>query len=187
MAESAIVQKILDSAEARGGKLIDDARARHDAALRQALGKLSAEMEEKETSARKRETEAQSQQVSSFRLVEKNRTLALKRSLLDGVIEEAWKKLLEPARYRKWIEAQMNANCMKGDSLIVPAGQEALFSGELQALLSRHGVTVAGTRGSIRGGFIIQRGSMRLNCTLDEAVKNAAREGEVEISRILFG
>jgi hypothetical protein len=120
-------------------------------------------------------------------LVERNRTLALKRALLDGVLDDVWKRLLEPSTYRMWIEAQMDAHCSRGDSLIISAGQEGLFSRELSGLLKEHGVTLSERKGSFRAGFIILRGTMKLNCTLDEAVKNAAREGEVEISRILFG
>jgi vacuolar-type H+-ATPase subunit E/Vma4 len=187
VAERGIVQKILDTATDRGKRILEEARLKRDAAFKQGLSRLSAELDTRGAAARKHEAEAESQELSAFRLFERNVTLKLKRGLLDGIREEAWRKLLEPKTYRRWIEAQMEANCRPGDSLIVSSDQMGLFVNELSELLGTHKVSVSGRKGRFRAGFIIERGTLRLNCTLDEAVKNALRESEVEISRMLFG
>ncbi len=187
MPESGIVSKIIETAKERGGKLLKEAEAKRDAELEKGLAALRAEYDAKRQNMRKRDAEALDQELSAFRLVERNVIKLLKRRLLDGVYEAAWGKALEPSTYRRWLEKRMGEYCQTGDVLIVPAGQAALFSGDFKDLASRLKVTVSKEKGKFRAGFIVIRGALRFNCTLDEEMKAAARECEAEMSRVVFG
>ena len=181
-----IMEKIVSAARARGEAILKEAEAKRSAEMSAGLARLDAEFNSRLAAEKKRVLETDGQEVSAFRLAERNKIRVQTRKLLDGIYEAAWKKALEPAVYRRWIEKQIEANCRKSDVLIVPAGQAALFDVELSDLLKRHGVTVSQEKGTFRAGFIVERGDIRLNCTLDQEMNAVIREKEIEISRILF-
>ncbi len=187
MAESGIVSKIIETAKERGEKLLQGAEAKRDAELQKGIAALRAEYDVKSRNMRKRDAEAFDQELSAFRLVERNATKLLKRRLLDGAYETAWEKALEPSAYRRWLEKRMGEYCQAGDVLIVSAAQAVLFSGDFKDIVSRLKVTVSKEKGRFRAGFIVIRETLRFNCTLDEEMKAAERECEAEISRLLFG
>ncbi len=182
-----IITKIVSAAQIRGQAMLKEAEAKKDAELSAGLSRLDAGFDSRLTSEKKRIAETDGQEISAFRLTERNKVRVQKRRLLDEVYEAAWKKALELAFFHKWVEKQIEANCRKGDVLIVAAEQAALFSGELSDLLKRHGVTLSPDKGAFRAGFIVERGDVRLNCTLDQEMNTVIREKEIEISRILFG
>jgi vacuolar-type H+-ATPase subunit E/Vma4 len=187
LAESGIVSKILQTAKDRGEKLLREAEAKRDAELEKGLASLKKEFEARRQAARKHDAEAMDQELSAFRLVERNSVKLLKRRLLDGVYDAAWSKTMEQEAYRGWIESRMKEFCRPGDALVAPAGQSAMFGGDFKDLLSRYKITLSEEKGSFRAGFIVVRGDLRFNCTLDEEMKAAVRESEAEIARFLFG
>lgn len=181
-----IIEKIVQASKTRGEAVLKEAEAKKNAELAAGLSRLDSEFEARLTAEKKRVLETEGQEISAFRLSERNRIRIRKRKLLDDVYEAAWKKALEPAAFRRWTEKRIEASCRKGDTLIVAAEQTTLFSGEYSALLKRHGVSISPEKGAFRAGFIVERGDIRLNCTLDQEMKAAIRENEIEISRILF-
>jgi vacuolar-type H+-ATPase subunit E/Vma4 len=187
LAEGGIVEKILETARERGRKILAEAEAKRKVELASGTAKLAAEFEARRRVVRKHASEAEEQELSAFRLEERNKTLKLKRRLLDGVYEAAWKKILQPDVYRRWVESQMALFCRPGDSLVVSQEQSSLFKNDFSALLKKHDVSLSTEQGRFRAGFIVERGKVRLNCTLDEAMKSAAQECEIEVSRLLFG
>jgi vacuolar-type H+-ATPase subunit E/Vma4 len=187
LAESGIVSKILQTAKERGESLLKEAEARRDAEIEKGLEVLKSEFDGRRQGARKRDAEALDQELSAFRLVERNSVKLLKRKLLDGVYEDAWGRALEPTAYRRWIEARMKEYCIAGDVLVAPAGQAELFADDFKDMLSRYKVSLSDEKGTFRAGFIVIRGNLRFNCTLDEEMKVAVRGCEAEISRHLFG
>jgi vacuolar-type H+-ATPase subunit E/Vma4 len=181
-----IMEKIVSAARARGEAMLKEAEAKRSAEMSAGLARLDAEFNSRLAAEKKHVLETDGQEVSAFRLAERNKIRIQTRKLLDGMYEAAWKEALEPARYRRWLEKRIETNCRKGDALVVSAAQVPLFEGDLSDLLKRHGVTVSQEKGSFRAGFIVERGDIRLNCTLDQEMNAIIREKEIEISRILF-
>ena len=182
-----IIEKIIATARARAEESLRESEARRDAVVAEGLARLDAELQERLAQERKRILDAGSREISSFRLAERNRLRVRKRALLEGVYEAAWEKSLAPDAFKRWAEKKIAAVCRKGDSLIVAAAQARAFSAELSDVLARHGVVLSKETGSFRAGFIVERGSVRLNCTLDKEMEAAIRDKEIEISRVLFG
>lgn len=186
MSETGIAAKILEAARAKAEASYAEAAAREQQALDAALARLAAEEREKKAAAEKRLRESFQQGLSAHRLVETNRIHALRRRLLDGVFTQAWDAALEPARYRAWLEKQLQEHCREGDLLVVPARQKDLFRGDLKAVLARLKVSVSDEPGSFRAGFVAVRGATRLNCSLDEAFRAAVRDSEIEAAKAVF-
>jgi vacuolar-type H+-ATPase subunit E/Vma4 len=181
------MEKIVSTARLRGDEALKEAEAGRKAALAEGLARLDAESADRLAMEKKRILEADAQEISALRLAERNRLRIRKRALLDSVAEAAWKKALEPVVFKRWLEKKIAAVCAKGDSLITSAAQAESFSGAFAEILKRQGVTLSAEKGSFKAGFIVERGSVRINCTLDQELKAAVREKETELSRVLFG
>ena len=59
-------------------------------------------------------------------------------------------------------------------------------SSSFKELLEAHGVQLSDEAGRFRAGFVIDRGTTRLNCSLDEEFRALAADAEIEISVALF-
>ncbi len=186
MAETGIAAKILEAARAKAEAAYAEAAAKEQKALDAALARLASEERENRAAAEKRLRESFQQELSAHRLVETNRIHSLRRKLLDGVFAQAWDAALSPARYRVWLEKQLQEHCREGDLLVVPAGQKEMFRSELQAVLARLKVSVSDEPGSFRAGFVAVRGTTRLNCSFDEAFRAAVRDSEIEVAKAVF-
>jgi vacuolar-type H+-ATPase subunit E/Vma4 len=187
MSESGIARKILDAARQKAEAALGEASRRKQEAVQAGLASLKAEMDLKRESARKRLQERHQQEISAARLSEKNRLNSLKRSLLDGVYQGAWQAATAPAAFRAYVEKRIGDTCKPGDVLVVAREQQDLFRKELAGVLQSARLTVSSEAGAFRAGFVAVRGTLRLNCSLDEAFKAAVRESEIEVARILFG
>jgi vacuolar-type H+-ATPase subunit E/Vma4 len=187
MSESGIARKILDSAHQKARAALAEAGRKKDELLHAELARLREELDEKKESAKKRLQESFQQEISAARLAEKNRLNSLKRSLLDAVYESAWRSAVASKALRRFTEQQIREHCKAGDTLVISPEQEENFRKDLAGVLDSMKVSISEERSPFRAGFIAVRGSIRLNCTLDEAFKSAVRDAEIEVARMLFG
>ena len=186
MAEQ-IVDQILESARKAGEQLLREAQQKRDRRLSE--GKQTIEREATDVEGRGRRLAEQDvqQQLSNARLEQHRKYLSAKRRLLDRVYRGAWEQMTEPSRYRAWLEGQLEAHAQSGDRLIVSSLEAERFQQELRELLDKHGVALSEQTGHFRAGFVIDRGTTRLNCSLDEAFAAEVGASEIEVSGILFG
>lgn len=185
MAEN-IVDQILAAAHGAGEELMSEAQERYDAALRTGAAELEREVDELRRRGRRQAEEAVQQELSTVRLEQRRKLLTRKRRLLDEVYDTAWQRVTEDAGYRAWVERQLQAHARGGDRIVVAARERDRFAGSFKELLAKHGVQLADEVGRFRAGFIIERGSTRLNCSLDEEFRALQAEAEIEISAALF-
>ena len=80
----------------------------------------------------------------------------------------------------------MTAHAQPGDRIVVAARERDRFSSSFKELLEAHGVQLSDEAGRFRAGFVIDRGTTRLNCSLDEEFRALAADAEIEISVALF-
>ncbi len=186
MAEN-IVDQILTAARGAGEQLLSDAQERYDAELRAGAAELEREVEELRRRGRRQAEEAVQQELSTVRLEQRRKLHTRKRRLLDEVYDAAWQQVTEDAGYRAWVERQLTAHARSGDRIVVAARERDHFASSFKELLDAHGVRLADEVGRFRAGFIIERGSTRLNCSLDEEFRALQAEAEIEISAALFG
>ncbi|MCX7030255.1 MAG: hypothetical protein NTU62_09060 [Spirochaetes bacterium] len=188
MPETSIARRILEAARRAGEETLAAERARQAEALRQGSDRIDAAMAARRVAAEKRLRESLQQAVSAFRLAEANRVRTERRKSLDGVVAGAWRKALEPAAYRAWIERTLSDHCRKGDEIVVAGSQRSQFEKDFAPLLAKHGVRLSDERGVFQAGFVAVRpgSGLRLNCSLDKAFAEALRATEIEVGRTLF-
>lgn len=185
MAEN-IVDQILAAARNAGEQLVSEAQERYDTDLNKGTAELEREADERRRRGRRQAEEAVQQELSTTRLEQRRKLHTRKRQLLDEVYERAWQQVTEEAGYRAWLERQLSAHAQRGDRIVVAARERDRFTSSFEELLASHGVQLSDEAGRFRAGFVIDRGTTRLNCSLDEEFRALAADAEIEISAALF-
>ena len=186
MATNEIIEKILSKAREKGEEDFKIAQQKYKELLKQKESKLKAEYTEKLKSEKKRIAEKHQQKISALRLKEKNKLQALKRSLLNKVYDEAWALAVSDKYYSNYLEKELKNNAEKEDFIIISAREQTFFEKKYKDLLTKYNVKIAKEMGKFRAGFIIPRGSVRLNCTLDEAFKAIIEKNEIDFAKTLL-
>lgn len=186
MAEN-IVDQILGAARSAGEQVLSEAQERYDAEMSRGAAELEREVEELRRRGRRQTEEEVQQELSTVRLEQRRKLHTRKRRLLDEVYDAAWQRVTDDAGYRAWVERQLSAHARGGDRLVVAARERDRFASGFRELLDAYGVRLADEVGRFRAGFIIERGSTRLNCSLDEEFRALQAEAEIDISAALFG
>ncbi len=183
---STIAEKIISAAKERGEKIYSEAKEKYEKLYEEKLNQLEREIEEEKELEMKHIRERIQQLLSAVRLAEKNETQRLKRRLLEETYSKWWEKVLETSTYRKYLEKHLKEYSKPGDRLIVSAKETERFKKEFSDLLAKYKVELAEEKGRFRGGFIIPRGDIRLNCTIDETFKELIDKYEIEAAAMLF-
>ncbi len=185
MSDSNIANKIISSAKEKGEKVLAEAKEKYDSLLAEKMRKLESEINEQLELEKKHIDEKIQQQLSSLRLAEKNKTQRLKRELLEQIYTKAWEKLINN-NYREYLEKQLKEYASPGDEIIVSVKEYDKFNTDFKDLLSKYKVKLSPEKGKFKAGFIIPKGSIRYNCTLDEGFKSTIDEIEIEAAKMLF-
>ena len=185
MAEN-IVDQIMDAARRTGEQLLSAAQERYDAEFAAGTAALEREAEELRRRGRRQAEETTQRELSTARLEQRRKVHTNKRRLLDEVYRQAWSELTTSANYRAWLDAQLGRHTTSGDLIVVAGRERGRFTGDLRELLEARAVRLSDEAGRFRAGFVVDRGTTRLNCSLDEEFRALAADTEIEISAALF-
>lgn len=183
---SSIEEKILNKAKERGEAILAEAKRKQEQVLNERRTILKREIQATLESDRKRLREQFQQDISNLRIEERRKTHDVRRRAIDEVYRKGWETALSKDNYRKFIKNELESHSKQNDTLIVSTEDIDHFSDDLKDLLDTYKVSIAEQRGKFRAGFIIPRGDIRLNCTLDERFKELMQDEEIEVAKILF-
>ena len=186
-ARDSIEEKIISRARTTGEELLEKAKLKQKALLQENTEELQQEIREILELEKKHIREKFQQDISGLRISERSKAHRLRRKIIDDVYENVRQKVTEKSNYRRYVENAVKQHAQERDALIVSAGEVDLFTNELKDILAQYKVTLADKTGRFRAGFIIPRGNVRLNCTLDESFKDLIYNEEIDVSAILFG
>ena len=186
MAET-ISDQLIAEAEPKGQKILSDAKSEQDLQVSQKIKELDNEIDELRKKRERQIESLRQQKLSNIRLEQRRKEQSQKRLLLDDVYNKTWDKFVNSDAYPKWLEQQLKTYSKPADVIIVAAQEKDRFLNEFKYLVSSFKVTLSEDIGRFRAGFIINRGDIRLNCSLDEEFKSLMDDSEIEINTILFG
>ena len=186
-----VIEKILSDAKAEADKLKKEA----DEKLAQQKAETDKRLEEyrkqSEALAQKAGESARQQVLSAARMEIAKEELAEKAKILDDVFIEARKQLdkLSDDEYRKLMVKLMAEAVETGDEQVVLDTNEKRIS---QALIDevnkqkKSNLKLAEKREDIGGGFILKRGKIMNNLSLDILLTQAREQLEIELAGKLF-
>jgi V/A-type H+-transporting ATPase subunit E len=185
-------------------KILSDAKAQADVISKQAqereaaeTGKLNEELArfEQQTQAlvEKAAADERSQRLAVARMEASKDYATAKASLLDEVFFQAREKVekLPDAEYRELMAKLMVTAVETGDEKVMPGKSEARIDGKLIAdvnarLKDKGKLTLADEKQHFANGFLLLRGKVRTNVSVDVLVGQARKDLEIEVAKDLF-
>lgn len=191
-----VVEKILSEAQAEADKIKSEAREK--AAGQEA--ELTAELEnfrkETGTLAQKASDEKRRRMLASARMDTRKELLSCKVGLLNEVFDKARKKIKElpEEQYQEFVESLMHKAIESGDEEVVIGASEDRVNNDLIKHINRKlgpgfkgNLQLAKDTANIDGGFILRRGKIQVNVSVDVLLAEAREQMEIDLATELFG
>ena len=190
-----VVEKILADAKAEADKLKKQARDKEAAEQAKLTEQLERYKKETEILAKKAGDDEKSHILSAARMDIAKQFLAEKRKILDEVFEKARKQLrdLPDEEYRALCIKLMLDAVETGDEEIVIDKNEKRIDQELIKQVNRElgpgykgNLKLSDERQDLGAGFILKRGKIKTNVSIDVLLDQARKELEIELAKELF-
>jgi V/A-type H+-transporting ATPase subunit E len=191
-----VVQKILSEAQAQADKITAEANAKVSEQQSQAdkeLGKYREETEQKAVAAGE---DKLARMLASARMQISKQYLGAKVSLLDEVFQKARQQVkdLPNDQYEELIQQLMEKAIESGDEEVIIGKDETRIDNRLIKTVNRKlgpgfkgNLQLANDTANIDGGFILRRGKIQVNVSLDVLMTQAREAMELELAQELFG
>lgn len=187
-----VIEKILSDAKAEAQKLKKEAEAKQAQQKEQADKRLDEYRKQTEALAKKAGEDAREQVLSAARMELVKEDLAEKTKILDEVFVEARKQLdkLSDDEYRKLMAKLMAEAIETGDEEVIIDTNERRIDQSLIDQVNnqkKSNLKLADKREAINGGFVLKRGKIKNNLSIDILLSQAREQLEIELAGKLFG
>ncbi|HUT45174.1 MAG TPA: V-type ATP synthase subunit E family protein [Sedimentisphaerales bacterium] len=190
-----VVEKILADAKAEAGKIKKQAEENEAAEQAKLTKQLDEYKKQTEILARKAGVDEESHILAAARMDIAKQLLAEKRKILDEVFEQAHEQLqnLPDEEYRTLCTKLMLETVETGEEEVVIDKNEKRINQELidqvnQQLGSKGKgeLKLSEQKQDIGAGFILKRGQIKTNVSLDVLLDQARKELEIDLAKELF-
>ncbi len=191
-----VVQKILSEAQSQADKITAEANAKvseQQAQIDKELAKYAQETEQKAVAAGE---DKLARMLASARMQISKEYLGAKVSLLDKVFQQARQRIkdLPDDQYEELIQQLMEKAIESGDEEVIVGKDETRIKNGLIKRVNRKlgpgfkgNLQLANDTADIDGGFILRRGKIQVNVSLDVLMTQAREAMELELTQELFG
>jgi V/A-type H+-transporting ATPase subunit E len=195
MSAEKVIEKILTDAREQAAKIIKQAQQDHageDTKFNQELNRYKSQTEILAQKAAKQE---KLHILSAVRMEIAKQRLAEKRKILDDVFNQARQQVvgLPEHEYRQLMVKLMLDAVETGNEEIILDKNENRINQDVvnqvnQQLASqgKGNLKLSNERQDISGGFILRRGKIKTNASLDVLLNQARKEVEIELAKELF-
>ncbi|MCK5565237.1 MAG: V-type ATP synthase subunit E [Planctomycetes bacterium] len=191
-----VVQKILSEAQAQADKITAEANAKVSEQQGQVDKELAKYREETEEKAVAAGEDKLARMLASARMQIGKEYLGAKVSLLDEVFQKVRHQIknLPDDQYEELIQQLMEKAIESGDEeVIIGADETRIDNGLIKRINRKLGpgfkgnLQLANDTANIDGGFILRRGKIQVNVSLDVLMTQAREAMELQLSQELFG
>ncbi|MCD4831363.1 MAG: V-type ATP synthase subunit E [Anaerohalosphaeraceae bacterium] len=193
MSANEVVEKILASAEAEAGKI----KAEADSKAAELSSQTDSELADfdKETALLKTKAfeEAKSRILAAARMAQAKNVLQIKKGILDEIFANAANmiKNMNDSDYPTLMGKLLKACIETGDEKVIIGRDDNRLGDDfikyVNAELGNKGkLTLADEKANIDAGFVLLRGSVRVNASLEVLIAQAREKLEIELAGELF-
>lgn len=191
-----VIDKILSDAGAEAKKIADQAKQKDDAEQKAHDAELSEYKQQTAATAKKAAEDEKSHILAAGRMQIAKEYLAEKRKMLDDVFEKARDQIrnLPDDEYKKLMTKLMLQAVETGDEEVVVDKEEERidlnFVKEINRKLGpgyRGNLRLAAQKQNLCRGFILRRGKIKTNVSIDVLLGQARKDLEIELAARLFG
>lgn len=190
-----VVEKILSEARAEADRILSEAKEKVAAEESSLESKLADYRKESETIAAAAEVEKKSRMLATARMELRKESLTASQGLLDQVFKKAQAQIIgmEDGKYLQLMESLMVRGVETGGEEVVVGREENRIDNEFIKQVNRKlgpgfkgNLQLAPDRVDISGGFILRRGKVQTNVSIEVLIAQARQELEMEIAEALF-
>jgi V/A-type H+-transporting ATPase subunit E len=190
-----VVEKILADARAEAEKIKQDAQAKEDAEQAKLSEQLDEYKKQTELLTKKVGEDEKSHILAAARMNIAKDYLAEKRKILDEVYELARQQLqnLPDEEYRALIKKLLLNTVETGDEEVIVDKSESRIDNDFIKQMNRElgpdykgNLKLAKERQNLGAGFIISRGKVKTNVSIEVLLDQARKELEIELAKELF-
>lgn len=180
-----IIDKIIADADETVKKIMDEAKEAAGAIIKEAEEKAAKEKARSDKAVEEEKAKLCAKQISGAEMQAKKAVLAQKQQLLEEVIEEAEKRLVElpDEKYAEVIGKML-------DGMDKSLGTEVILSEKdkkrLSAVVEEKGFTLSDKTADINGGLIIRNGDIEYNYSFSSIISIEKEEIQQIAAKILF-
>lgn len=190
-----VVEKILADARAEADKIkkqADDKEADEQAKLSEQLGEYKKQTDKL---AQQADEDEKSHILAAARMNITKEFLAEKRKILDEVYEQARQQLqnLPDKEYRALIKKLLLDTVETGDEEVIVDTNEGRIDHDFIKRINRElgpgykgNLKLAGERQNLGAGFIMTRGKVKTNVSIEVLLDQARKELEIQLAKELF-
>ncbi len=186
------IESILNKIEKEAEQYADEQLARAEAARKETLDEARRRAKDiKAQEAKRAESDAavlKERRASVSDLEARKMCLAAKQDVIEEVFSEAMEKLVEldPDKYIDFILKCLEQFKAEGGEVVLSARDLDRYGKKLSEALSGSGLSVSKETADIKGGFILRKGNVSYNASLEKMIEKAKDEMTPEIAGLLF-
>jgi len=190
-----VVEKILADAKAEAEKIKKEAQAKEGAEQAKLSEQLAEYKKQTGLIAKKAGEDEKSHILAAARMDIAKEYLAEKRKILDEVYEQARQQLqsLPDEEYRALIKKLLLDAIETGDEEVVVDTNESRIDHEFIKQINRDvgpgykgNLRLSGQRQNLGAGFILTRGKIKTNVSIEVLLNQTRKELEIELAKELF-
>ena len=194
MNASKVIEKILSDAQADAEKVKKEADEKETSEQAELAEQLDEYEKQTEILAQKSGEERKMRLLAAARMEIAKDFLGEKRKILDEVFEQAKIQFtnLPDEEYRNVMAQLMKKATESGDEEVIIDKKEKRINDKLinqvnQQLGNKGNLKLSEEKGSLGAGFILKRGKIKNNVSLQVLLDEARKELEIELAKELFG
>jgi len=196
MEANEVVEKILSQARAEAEKVLAEAKGKASGQESKLASQLSEYRQQTESLAQAAAADRKMRMLAAARMEIRKELTAAKNTILDEVFASAAKqvKSLGNQEYKELVTSLMIKAVETGDEQVVVGENEKRIDHTLIKNINRElgsgfkgNLMLADDRANIDGGFILRRGSVRINASIDVLLAQVKEQIEIELAAELFG
>lgn len=190
-----VVNKILSEARQQAAAIAEQMQQKNDAQKRQLEQELSACRAETDRLAKEAAEDKRSRMLAAARMDNARALLAAKVELLDKVFDTAEKRIAQMPddAYRAMMTQLMVKAVQTGDEEVIVGRDERRINDDLIKQVNRQlgagfkgNLRLSDKRAEIKGGFILSRGKVQMNASVEVLVGRLRETMETELAAELF-
>jgi V/A-type H+-transporting ATPase subunit E len=191
-----VIEKILADAKAEAEKIKQQVQEKLNAEQAKLDEQLDEYNKQTQTLAKKSAGDEKLHILAAARMDIAKQLLAEKRKILDEVFEQAQNRLkkLPDAEFRKLMTKLMLDAVEAGDEEVIVDKNEARIDDKFISQINQQlgpekkgKLKLSSERENLGAGFILKRGKIKVNASIEVLLNQARRELEIELAKELFG
>lgn len=192
-----VIEKILSDAKAEAEKIIKQKEEQIASEQKTFDKKLSEYKKETDSLAKKAADEKKAHLLAEAKMKLAKEILTEKRKIIDGLFEDAKKQLekLPDEEYKNLMTKLMLKAIQTGSEEVIVGKNEtrinAVFLSRINDTLQKKGdkkaeLKLSDEKQDINAGFILKRGKIKTNASVNVLLEEAKRDLEIELAKDLF-